>query len=242
MKSKIILLMAILMGVLAASLAYLYLNGSITKIENTKYTEVLVAAKKIEANTVLTESLLEKKKVPLESKHPLSTSKGADLLGKITLIELNEGEEILTNQVVRLGDTAEGLAFAIPSGKRAIAIPVDDISGVGGMLKAGDHVDIIATLAGNEDPPVNYTAVVLQDITVLAVNAALANTKTDEKAKEPAQKTVTLAVDLDGGLKLKMAAERGSISLMLRPPTDSSIETKAPITTDAILKEAGEGR
>ncbi len=241
MKSKLVLIVAIILGVFAAALVYFYLNGISTKMEKMKYIDIIVASGDIERHTVLTESVLMKKKIAIDSKHPLSVTEGKDLIGKVALIDLSKGEEILTNQVIKIGESQEGLSYAIPVGRRAMAVAVDDITGVGGMIKPGDRIDVIATLAGNEENPINYTAIVVQDIQVLAVGTTLEGIKATSDTKAPEKKTVTLAVTMDEAMKLKMSIERGVISLMLRPPTDKEIEELKPITTDAILSSGGSG-
>ena len=230
------LIFAIILGIFAAALIYFYLNGITTKLESTKFTEVIVANKDISKKTVITEMLLLKKKIAIDSKHPLSVSNASALVGKVVLINITAGEEILTNQVINIGDSTEGLSFAIPEGKKAMAVAVDDITGVGGMLMPGDYVDVIATLASSGNNPINYTVVVLQNTQILAVGSVLENIKTTSDTKPPEKRTVTLAITMDEALKLKMAIERGSISLMLRSPTDTEIIQKKPITSDNILK------
>ena len=230
------LVVAIILGIFAAALIYFYLNGITTKLESTKFTEVIVASKDISKKTVITEMSLLKKKIAIDSKHPLSVSNASALVGKVVLINITAGEEILTNQVINIGDSTEGLSFAIPEGKKAMAVAVDDITGVGGMLMPGDYVDVIATLASSGNNPINYTVVVLQNTQILAVGSVLENIKNTSDTKPPEKRTVTLAITMDEALKLKMAIERGSISLMLRSPTDTGIIQKKPITSDDILK------
>ena len=236
LKSKVVLIVAIILGIFAAVLIYFYLNGITTKLESAKFTEVIVASKDIPKKTVITEISLLKKKIAIDSKHPLSVSNASALVGKVVLINITAGEEILTNQVINIGDSTEGLSFAIPEGKKAMAVAVDDITGVGGMLMPGDCVDVIATLASSGNNPINYTVVVLQNTQILAVGSVLENVKTTSDTKPPEKRTVTLAITMDEALKLKMAIERGSISLMLRSPTDKEIIQKKPITSDNILK------
>ena len=238
MKSKFVLIVAIILGIFASALIYFYLNGITTKLESTKFTEVIVASKDIPKKTVITEMLLSKKKIAIDSKHPLSVSKASALVGKVVLINITAGEEILTNQVINIGDSKEGLSFTIPDGKKAMAVAVDDITGVGGMLLPGDYVDVIATLASSGNNPTNYTVVILQNTKILAVGSVLENIKNTSDTKPPEKRTVTLAITMDEALKLKMAIERGSISLMLRSPTDIGIIPQKPITSDDILMTA----
>jgi pilus assembly protein CpaB len=89
------------------------------------------------------------------------------------------------------------------------------------MVKRGDRVDIIAEVDGVEP----RTIVVLQNIEVLAIGTELVPS-TLGAANTP--KTVTLAVSLTDSLRLKMAMQKGGVSLVLRSPVDKNIDAAAP--------------
>jgi len=133
--------------------------------------------------------------------------------------------------LVSANDKSQRLAYSIPASKRAVSIPVDSISGVSGYIKAGDRVDIVATL----DIPVSdsaaggnasvFTVVALQDIEVLAVGE---NPELVAKKSAEAAKSITLAVSVQEAQPLILGSERGNLRLLLRPPVDKSKTGLAP--------------
>lgn len=230
MRSKLVFLLAIIFGLLTALLLYKYLADTKAALENTEYVEIVVAAEDIPAKTRIMEKMLKLKKIPKEYQHPNEILHLEDVVNKILLVPVIEGESIMSNQILGPEERKEGLAYIIPQGKRALTIPVDEVSGVAGLIKPGDSVDILATLEINDTA---YTSVPLQNIEVLAVGK-----KIDDTITEPVEyKTVTLAVTFTQAKRLMMASQRGAIRLMLRSPVDDSWGYSAPSKLKDLLNE-----
>ena len=122
------------------------------------------------------------------------------------------------------------LAIKTPEGKRAVTVMIDSLSAVGGLLNAGDFVDIIAHLSvpassyvsGPEAKKNNntVTAMIFQDLQVLAVNTNLDEPGYyDEQQTAPSLK-VTFAVDPQEAGLLAFADINGKLELALRSPNE----------------------
>jgi pilus assembly protein CpaB len=230
LRSKLIFILALIFGLLTALLLYKYLADTKEALENMEYVKIVVAAEDIPAKTKVMEKMLTFKKIPKEYQHPNEIINPEDVVNKILLVPVTAGESIMSNQVLGPEERKEGLAYIVPNGKRALSIPVDEVSGVAGLIKPGDHVDILATLEINDTP---FTSVPLQNIEVLAVGK-----KIDDSIGEPVEyKTVTLAVTFTQAKRLMMASQRGVIRLMLRSPIDDSWGYSAPSTLQDLLNE-----
>src|SRR3546814_12651006 len=89
--------------------------------------------------------------------------------GRVALRPIAIGEPILADKVSGEGGRAT-LASILPEELRAVTIPVNQVTGVGGFVRAGDVVDVLLTRqipgdgAGRED---KMTTVVLENIYVL---------------------------------------------------------------------------
>ena len=76
-----------------------------------------------------------------------------------------------------------GLAGVVPSGMRAVAISVDELTAVGGLLLPGDRVDVVATTQIDSAPGlaegdhILRTETILQNVEILSVG---------QEAQEPA--------------------------------------------------------
>lgn len=228
MKSKYVLILAVVFGILSAYMIYDYLNKVEQSLTNVQYGEVVVASGDIGAKTLIAGDMIQVKKVPVEYIHPQAVTKKEEAIGKLTLSPLIQGEQVLKKKISGQNDAKNGLAYIIPPGKRAVTVPIDEVSGIAGLIRPGDRVDVAATVnipdsSGTKEIP--YSLVVLQDITVLAVG----KTMDDKDAKNQLEsKTLTLAVTVEQSRPLILASQKGNIRLMLRYPADDSTVYTTP--------------
>lgn len=234
MKNKLVFLIALIFGLITAFLVLNYLNEAKQALDDTDYVEIVVANQDIPAKTVISDSMVVLQKIPRQYMHAQEAMDKKDIVGKILLVPVIAGESILKNQVLEQGDSREGLAYIVPKGKRALTVAVDEVSGVAGLIKPGDRVDVISTIVIGDQQPKPHTLVVLQDIEVLATGKIM-DIKTDGKTKPVETKTVTLAVTLAEAKPLMMASQRGVIRLMLRSPIDDSKGYTPPFTMEDFL-------
>ncbi|HPN84882.1 MAG TPA: Flp pilus assembly protein CpaB, partial [Victivallales bacterium] len=143
---------------------------------------------------------------------------------------------------------AQSLSDVIAKNKRAVTVPVDQISAVGFNITPGDRVDIIATkdsgcggaavniLAANptsvrdllETSPQatqtqdkSKTFVVMQDVLVLAVGQDF-NTFQGRSPQTKSYSSVTLEVSLEEAMMLTHARNNATLSMVLRNPATTS--------------------
>lgn len=215
-------MIAIVCGLLAAGLAYQYLHYMKTRYQPDDLIQVVRARTDITRDSVITADQVEVVNVPAKYSHPNAVNNKQEIVGKIAVADISAGEEILQQKFLSAQDRGDRLAYSVPVNKRAVAIPINAISGVAGYVKPGDHVDIIATLdipggeSGGGDT--TYTILTLQDIEVLAVGASAAG---DSKKTEGGG-TMTLAVSVSEAQPLVLASERGNLRLLLRSPVDEA--------------------
>lgn len=229
MKSKYVIFISLILGLLTGYLIYDYLIKVERSVTNIQYGEVVVAAVDVAAKTQVTEDMLQVKKVPVEYIHPQAAGKKDEVIGMITTAPLIQGEQVLKKKIVAPGEVKNGLAYAVPQGKRAITVAVDEVSGVSGFIKPGDRIDVAAVInlpepgAQKEQP---FSLVVLQNLQVLAAGKVLEDRTNGSNAAE--YKTVTLAVTVEQSRPLLLADQKGTIRLMLRSPVDDSIFSLMP--------------
>jgi pilus assembly protein CpaB len=119
----------------------------------------------------------------------------------------------------------------VPAFMRAVTVALDPIIGVGGFLKPGDHVDVVATFEVNDG---TVTKTVLQNVELLAtgseVTAEEINPKTGRMTGSKAQPNATLAVLPTDAEKLILAESKGKLRLTLRRPDDVSFTRMKGVT------------
>lgn len=206
---------------------------------------VIEAATDISPRTVITDDMLKASVVPESLLPP-----GA-LTDKKLIVGHKAGVTILAGDVItrRKLDVTAGAGFQglIPDGMRALSFAINDISGVSGFAKPGDHVDIL--LISSQDGKNRVTSkMLLRDVLLLAINKSsmgqgyVAPKKDDKDGKDGSQisaqprrtdtssmgtpAVATVALSPYDAAKLTASLQVGQVQLMLRP-ADGADETES---------------
>ena len=166
MKNKLVFIVAIIFGLLTAGIIYSYITELEKTFDNTEYVNIVVATRALPAKTVIDSSMVTTKKIPIEYMHPQEITDSKEVIGNFLRVPVTEGQSFYKEHLLKPGETKDGLAYIVPEGKRALTIPVDEVSGIAGLIKPGDRVDVITTIAIKDEP---YTIIAVEDLTVLAV-------------------------------------------------------------------------
>lgn len=209
---------------------------------------VIEAATDISPRTVITDDMLKASVVPESLLPP-----GA-LTDKKLIVGHKAGVTILAGDVItrRKLDVTAGAGFQglIPDGMRALSFGINDISGVSGFAKPGDHVDIL--LISSQDGKNRVTSkMLLRDVLLLAINKSsmgqgyVAPKKDDKDGKDESNgnkmptaprrtdtssmgtpAVATVALSPYDAAKLTASLQVGQVQLMLRP-ADGAAETES---------------
>jgi pilus assembly protein CpaB len=177
--------------------------------------KIVVAARPLPFGTPLTSDALKEVPWPSEFDVP-GTFTGAAALAlerRTVLSAIGENEPIIQSRLSAPGQHASFSAL-IRNGQTAVTIRVDDVMGVAGLVQPDDHVNVLLTQNHGAARGPNgeaYSATLLQNVRVLAVDQHIDRTRQAKPAK-----AVTLEVDLEQAQKLTLAASVGQLSLALR--------------------------
>jgi pilus assembly protein CpaB len=236
--NKLMLLSAIIFSLLAAYGVYWYMGDLEKKLDTTEYGKVIVPKETIPVNTRVTRSMFEYKEVPVAYIHPNAVMDPEEIDEAITKAMLVSGEQLLRDKLVAKDQPGDGLAYQIKQGHRALTIPINQVSGIAGLVKPGDSVDIIATInaprSENDKETVLIATYILQNILVVATDNNL-----QRKANEAGdldRRTLTLEVKAQDAPKLVLASEEGSLRLLLRSPVDKDNVNVSPATGRIFLQ------
>ncbi len=138
----------IILGVGLALVAALLVVFSLTKNDNKKTpvatstpnptVAVLQAAHDIPANTVIREEDVKVVKVDKNAAANGAATSASQVIGLATNGDVVSGQQILMANLV-----SPGLTNLLTNGKRAVALPVDRLSALGGLIRSDDYIDII---------------------------------------------------------------------------------------------------
>lgn len=209
----IVLALATVAGLLAAAMAAQWLHT-----QAGANSPVVVAVGDIPLGTPLEAGMLTTMAWPAHQEpHGAARDPGA-LLGRVTRTALTRHEPVLEGKLAAVGSRG-GLSAAISPGKRAITVKVNEVMGVAGFALPGGLVDVMVHTQSDDTrfkPSAAVSRIVLERILVLAVAQ---DASRDATAPRVAQ-AVTLEVTPEQAEKLDLARSVGSLSLVLRNPTD----------------------
>ncbi|OYQ25648.1 Flp pilus assembly protein CpaB [Sandarakinorhabdus cyanobacteriorum] len=124
--------------------------------------------------------------------------------------------EILTEKSLATGANRLSTAPLLNPQMRAIAVPVNEVAGVSGLIFPGDRVDVFFTRQPEEAMP--YAELLAQGVRVLAVGS---DTNLG-KEKPEVVKTATIEVTPLQAQKISLAQTVGTLNLVLRHFTDEA--------------------
>lgn len=248
MQRKGFFLLAVLCALIASGSIYVYLHNA--KQNPLLETKPLVVAKTaIAARSVIQASQLVTKDVPREG-YPQGGLSSVNLAaGSVALVNLKNGDPVLLSHLdvshppvngVNTGSsgttTVGSSALAIPEGKRAVAVPVSLVSGVGFQVKPGDYVDVLITMEvkGAQGETETLTSLAAQDVLVLGTGESVTN---GDKNKVDV-KSYTLALTVPQAMVVTLGTEKGTMRLLLRNPADQQLEQNAPVNPN-VFKDPG---
>jgi pilus assembly protein CpaB len=136
---------------------------------------------------------------------PLILGQGRTALRPIT------ANEIVIEAALVAGATRLSTAPLLGPTMRALAVQVNEVTGVSGLVFPGDRVDLFLVRQPDEAMP--YADLLAQNIRVLAVGSDM----NIAREKPGVVKTVTLEVNPLQAQKLQLAMATGEIRLALRP-------------------------
>lgn len=214
-KTTGILIAAGVVGILTATLVYAWMKRHEQVSEQSKR-DVVVAVVPIKAYAPITEKMVTIKRVSKDVAADKAAHTLQEVVGKFPVEGYKKDDQIRT---VGLTTKAAGLSFAIPEGKRALTIRVDDVKGVGYSVHPGDRADILATYRDRTTGE-QMTQIILQRVEVLAIDEAQMD---PSKGGKGAAKCVTFAVTPEEAAKLTVTDMEGALRMVLRPEDDKSV-------------------
>lgn len=235
MKQKLLLLMAVGFGVLAFIFTYHQIREERRRAMGFAVDVVLIRMKHDmnEGDRVAAEDIesVRVKRSRGNTKREISWELKNRVIGRELLLPVKAGATLTWADFKQVGFSSdEGLAGIIPMGSRAVSIPVDATASVTGLVKPGDHVDIIGTFRFPEmkgDQSLDtITMTVLQNVEVLATGTEFGPMANVGKGPRRGYSAVTLALSPKEAEMIVFAGQKGRLTLSLRNFEETKIEDK----------------
>jgi pilus assembly protein CpaB len=223
---------------------------------------VVVASADIPLGTTITDDLVQTQEVKETEKPVGSYTLESEVVGRTVTTQLTKGQ-LLDANAFATSTVNTDIARLLDPGRRAMSVQVDQVSGVGTLVKPGDRVDVVVGIAGADKfpvvstdpqtdqiqvvPGINATSVkaIIQNLevvgTLLPPPTDTGNTNNGETTDGAAPtlngqtQIVILAVSAQEAEVLRFAQIDGTITLVLRSPDDK--EAPSDATTGITLRQ-----
>lgn len=257
MRSRIVILVvAVLLGILAAFFAARYLSSARADIRaQAEPVSVLVADRDLPAG-MSAEEIIDKKyakatEVPRQYVSDGAVSSAASIEGQVLVTPLSRGEQLTVSRFQLATDA--GLAYSIPPGFVAVSVPDDPSRGVSGFVKPGDYVMVIASFQPGGGLEKAVTQTLLNKARVIATGTDTSQTVPADTSTESGGggligrtsqgggqgsnvKTLTLAVSPADAERIVFAQESGSVWYALIGATSTEVPPTAGQSYPAVIQ------
>ncbi len=241
--NKGIFLVAFLLALIGAGTLFVYFKS----IEPPKRAEIIttgivVASVDIQSRTQITAEMVQTIQVPEQGVVGTPFKTTDEIIGKYAKENIYINQQIHPSALI--DNISDEITLKIKGNNRAVSIIVDDLTGVNGLVKPGDFVDILLFLPQTEENNrirPDITKLFLQNVEVLAINKQLARdypVSTTDETTQSLSYYVTLSVPVMDVEMLVLAKDIGSVELALRPlDGDFIYVTQGAIWQDLLLND-----
>ncbi len=233
-KTKIIsLIVAILVFVITLTNP---LGGKENELSEEDLVSVVMAAERINPQTLLTKEVLYTKKI-----HKNAVPEGAitdinEVVGKVSHVNLFPDDILNHDKIYEVGNSVGGLSYVVEEGNRAVTIDIGYSAGVAGLLKVGNKVDIVAimdSITGEGDETEKIAKVVTQDAKIIALDKMISPSSSSEEVYV----TITFELEPQQALDVSLAmATSDQLRVLLRNQEDDGKLTKDKVLLKDISK------
>ena len=250
----VVALLAAVVGYMALSRATAMRAGSAQEMNQV---DVVVAAGQVPVRAVLTDDDLRVQRMAASAAPEGALQQTSQAIGKLTTVALYPGEVVLTQRLVDPNvNAADGrTALVLDGDKVLMAFPADDLMSKVGVLKPGDHVDLLVTLdfpnvrgAGGGQGVDLATFDVLQNLTIAATVGLPGGAEDAQNTGgASALPALLLTVSPQDALTLKYVKDAGGrIDVVLRAPDAEGPFATEPVDWNYLIDKfqipAGAGR
>jgi pilus assembly protein CpaB len=221
----------------AALVVYSALKKREAQIEQAmvKSVSVVVAAKDLSIGSRIDASSVKLVRWSKEDVPPGAYTDRAPLMNQFTRSSFVTNEPIVGDRLFAGDKNAGVLPLLIPSGMRAISVPVDEVSDIAGFVLPHSRVDLLVSVTNNQNSNQPFSKIVLQNVEVLAVAQEIENANAD---KPEVVHVVTLLVTPDQAERVVLATHEGPLRMAMRNYQDQKIVDTAGVDMSDLLRSS----
>ncbi len=247
MKGPVKIILAVLIGLITTLIVISYIQTKEAEFMGLgPQAEVYVAVRDIEEGEVFTEKMVRKIRIPDKPgiKQPGAFEAPRDqekLLGKYSIVPIKANEQVIQTKVAETPNQSLAMVLRNWPGTRTVTLTLGGAErAVAGMIRPGDHVDIIGlfnyNIGGEKVREIRYF---LQNVEILAMDQQLGygpkKGRAEQSEGRPSYSTITLAVPPEEVLRLTLANKLGTFYYTLRPADDETTKAYPALDAEKVL-------
>ena len=234
----IFVLLAGFAALVAALVVYSALKRREAEVQQAlvKSVNIVVAAHDLGIGSKLDANSVKMVRWSRDSVPPGSFTDSGALMNQYTRTNFVQNEPIVADRLFSGEKNAGVLPLLIPSGMRAVSVPVDEVSDVAGFVLPHARVDVLVALAGGGAGDKPFSKIVLQNVEVLAIAQDIEIQGGD---KAVPVKVVTLLVTPEEAERLTLATREGTLRLAMRNYDDTKIVMTSGVDVAQMLHSYG---
>ncbi len=234
----VFVLLAGVAALVAAVVVYSALKKREAQVQDAmvKSVNVLVAAHDLSIGSKLDASAVKLVRWSRDAMPPGAYTDAGAVLNQFTKTGFIQNEPIVADRLFSGDKNAGVLPLLIPSGMRAVSVPVDEVSDIAGFVLPHSHVDLLVSVATTTSSNQPFSKIVLQNVEVLAVAQEIENTGTD---KPEVVRVVTLLVTPEEAERVVLASHEGQLRMAMRNYDDKKIVATNGVNVPDLLRAYG---
>jgi Flp pilus assembly protein CpaB len=194
-------------------------------------TEIVVARADIGTRVVITADMIAKRIFPKSLVPAGAAATEADVIGQTTQSAIPAGSAIVATQLVAAGGRT-GASVTLEKGKVLVAFPTTDPLTTAGLVKAGDRVDVLATVTSGSGESARKTQTMLQNLEVVDV---LSSGREGQRVS-----SLTFVVDHQAALVLKYLRDtQAAVDIAVRSRAEQDSATTTSVDLGYVLQTYG---
>ncbi len=192
---------------------------------------VVVARSEIGTRSVLTADMVTSRSYPRDLVPAGALTNEADAIGQTTVSAIPAGAAVVRSQLVAANGRS-GASVTLEKGKVLVAFPTTDPLTLAGLVRAGDRVDLLATVTSGTGETSRKTQTTVQNLEVIDV---LTNGSNLQKVA-----SLTFVVDHQVALVLKYLRDtQATVDIAVRSRAETDQTTTTSVDLNYLLQTYG---
>jgi len=234
------IIVSLVVGALTVLLLSLYIRRLEVETSGGNPVSVVAAIKPLEPGTVIAPDMLSFKTIPqayVDSRF-IRKQDLPRIIGLRVETPVKSQQTVMWTDLAVTSDDRRQLSITVQPGMRAVGIRAANDDAHFALIRPGDRVDVVASLPAPGNDKDRISALVVQNVLVLAVGLDTGGRELIGAAPsgQRSDQMLTLSVNPQQLQQVSLASERGKLTIGLRNPKDTrAIDALSDLPSSALL-------